>query len=142
MARYTTIDQLSLKHRLLLGFAISAAALLTAVIVHYNPHRLQAPSWVAFLSCGSLLFAGVSILLRSLVPHRIFLLLMSLLLASLTAIPAWIAFGSGRMRCTNQLVILLTDSHCRVVFGAATLLMGVLTIAAIVDALRPSSSSG
>jgi len=61
------------------------------------------------------------------------------LLAAMTAIPSWIAFGSGARQCTTgglTMRVAVSEATCRSAFGVGACILAVLFVIAVRGALR------
>lgn len=122
-----------------LGLALILLACATAALVHLQPERLRAPAWVAYLALGAFGFAGVCVIAQALRLHGLGRWLICILLASMTAIPSWIALGSGPRQCTSGGLagrLEVSEFVCRGAFGIGAVLLGLMFLIALRDALR------
>jgi hypothetical protein len=121
------------------GCATLAVAALLALLVHEHPERLHAPAWVAYAAAGSFALAGASLLARGIGRERAAPWFVCLLLAAMTSIPAWIAFGGGPRECAAVLApvrALLSETLCRGAFGVAAIVLALMFLWAVRDAMR------
>lgn len=130
------LDQLAPRHKRLLGLCFIGLALATAWLVHAHPDRLRAPAWLAWLACGALGLAGAAVLLHGVLSPRIHAGVMAVLLAMLTAVPGWIAWGPGERSCVASARMVAGESRCRLVFGAGALVLAVMAGVATRQAIR------
>ncbi len=79
---------------------------------------------------------GLAIALHSVVTRRMLGWAMLALLAIMTSIPAWIAFGPGERQCVSTVALLTGEIGCRVVFGAGAMVMAGLLVFAVVLARK------
>lgn len=132
----TSLDRLSPGRKLALGSAVAGAGLLTALLIRYQPERLRAPAWVAFLACACFVLAGVAIALHAWLSRRAYARIMALLLLAMTLLPAWLALGPGPRHCSSALPLLAGEGACRGTFGAGALLLLASAMLAIRMARR------
>lgn len=117
-----------------MGFVMLAAGAFTAVMVTAHPERLRAPAWVAYAASSAFLFAGGSSLARAYRRDRLALGLVCLVLAALTAVPAWISLWPGARQCighAGSLGFIASEAACRTAFGAGTLVVAAMLVAAV-----------
>jgi hypothetical protein len=127
------------------GCATLAVAALLALLVHQNPERLHAPAWVAYAAAGSFALAGFSLVARGIGMDRAAPWFVCLLLAAMTSIPAWIAFGGGPRQCAVMLApvrALLSETICRGAFAVAAIVLGLMFLWALRDAMRSWRADG
>jgi len=118
---------------------MAAAGIVVAALVHSHPERLRAPAWVAYCAASSFVVAGVSVAARELGFRRAADGFICLLLAALTAIPLWIAFGGGPRQCVVRGVDVVGPSSewlCRGVFGFSSAVLGLMLLLAVRSVLR------
>ena len=127
------------------GLAMVAAALLLGVLVHAHPEKLQAPAWVAYAAVGAFGVAGLWLGLQALGLAHAARWLVCVLLALMTTIPGWVAFGTGARQCTVVAFGLRAGASvplCRGAFGVATFGLGLMLAAAVRSALRGRRVAG
>jgi hypothetical protein len=123
-----------------LGAFMLIGAVLLAVLVHTHPEKLRAPAWVAFAGAGAFAFAGICVVALALKLDHMVRWLVCALLAGMTVVPAWIAFGSGSRQCT---VISLgarsaaSEIVCRGAFGLGAVILTLMFVAALRGAFGP-----
>lgn len=125
--------------------AVLALALVLGVLVHAHPEKLRAPAWVAYAASGALGVAGLCIGALALGLARTARWLACLLLATMTAIPAWIAFGPGARQCTVMTLGMRTGESalvCRGAFAVAAMVLGVMFLGALRSAVRAGRAAG
>lgn len=121
------------------GVAVLAMALVLDVLVYAHPEKLRAPAWVAYAASGALGVAGLCIGALALGQARVARWLACLLLATMTAIPAWIAFGPGARQCTVMTLGTRAGESalvCRGAFAVAAIVLGVMFLGALRSAVR------
>ena len=117
-----------------MGLAMVAAGALTAAMVSAHPESLRAPAWVAYAACCAFILAGCSSLARAYRRDRLALGVVCLMLAALTAIPAWIGFWPGARQCggvAGGFAFMASGAACRTAFGAGAVVMGAMLVAAL-----------
>lgn len=125
------VDELSPTRQVALGCAIAGVGLVTAWIVHTHPERLRAPIWLVFAACSCFVIAGAAVALRPFSSRRAYAWAMAVLLAVMTAIPGWIAFGPGERHCASSLFVPLAEFGCRIALGVSAAIMAGLTVIAV-----------
>jgi hypothetical protein len=131
-----SLDELSVKRKLVIGLCTVALGLLLAGLMMLNPERLRVPMWVALCACAAFVVAGVMISIQHVASLGVYRWLVVLLLAVLVCIPAWIAFGPGSRYCASNIPFLTADFGCRIAFGIAALIALGMLVVALRDALR------
>ena len=129
------------------GLLVAGLGIALAVAMHLRPGQLRVPWWVADLAALAFVFTGWTMVAQALGQRRLQAWLPVVLLACMTAIPAWLAVGPGPRLCsvgvTNLLLGLFTvrtGLACRLAFGLAALAcMGILLLAAR-QALRTTAA--
>lgn len=112
-----------------------ALGLLVAALVAAYPERLRAPAWVAYTACGTFVFGGLARLAFDAGRSRLYHGFVVMLLATMAAVPAWIAVGPGsRAQCRIGGLgagVLPPELACRAGFCVAALLVGGMLAVAI-----------
>lgn len=81
----------------------------------------------------------VAVTLYSFVSRGTYAWMIAGLLAVMTVIPGWIAFGPGERHCTSSASVPLAEFTCRIAFGAGAILMAGITVLAAVLARKGGS---
>jgi hypothetical protein len=136
MRKNQSLENLNSRQKTFLGIFTSTIGLLTASLMFARPDRLKVPIWVALLACCCLIITGIAVALHSVVSSRTYNWSIVVLLICSTAIPIWIAFGSGARVCGFKILFLTSDLSCRIGFGASSLVMIVILLIAIFTAIR------
>lgn len=122
-----------------LGVVLLAAAAALAVLVHLHPEKLRAPAWVAFAAAALLAFGGLSTVALALGLQQVNRWLTCVLLAGMTLVPGWIAFGAGSRQCTVASVggrSAGSEAVCRGAFGFGAVVLALMFVSALRGALR------
>lgn len=99
------------------GLSIGALGGLLGVLVLAEPARLNVPLWVALAASASFVTAGAAVALHAFVSARAYAWCIVALLAVMSCIPAWIAFGPGVRACSANLAVFERELGCRAVFA-------------------------
>lgn len=141
MRSYPSVNLLSRRRKLLTGAAVAGIGVFTGLLMWWRPERLRAPLPVAVLACAVFVWAGTAVALHAVVSARVYRWMMVVLLAGMTAVPAWIAFGPGARACRTGLGLPLGEAGCRTAFGIGTALLALMLLVALAQALRSTSSN-
>ncbi len=115
---------------------MTGVGLFTAWLATTQPEQLRAPLWVALTASFCFVVTGIAVALHAFVSSRTFSWLMVILLAAMTAIPTWIAFGFGTRQCTSNFAYIAGELGCRAVFGVAALLLVCMLAVAVRQACK------
>lgn len=137
--RYRSIDELSPAAQRGWGGLLIGIGALTAWSIRTHPAALRAPAWVAYCACAAFVIAGLAITLRAWVSRRAYAWLMVVLVAVMTAVPAWVALGDGVRQCRANVPFLRTETGCRLGFGVSALVMLGVCVAVVAAAVRTPS---
>ncbi len=118
------------------GLAVTGVGIVAAWLVHLHPEGLRAPAWLVFAACSCFVIVGLALALHSFVSRRVLEWAMLVLLAIMTGIPAWIAFGPGERHCTSSVTLLASEFGCRIVFGVGAVSTAGLLVFSVALARR------
>jgi hypothetical protein len=108
---------------LLTGALVAAVGIAVAVLINLQPDGLKVPYWVAMLACLCFVFAGISLATRDSSSKVLYQSSVLAMLATMTAIPAWLSLGPGDRQCSTNFFFITGESACRIPFGLSTLVM-------------------
>lgn len=136
MTRSVSLDQLSVARKRLLGAVLVLVGAGEAALMTSSPDLLRVPAWVGFAACACFILTGLAIALHATLSRRAFGWIITVMLLTMTSIPAWIAFGGGQRTCRSNLPLLTGQVGCRLAFGLSTLTMTGIVLIAIVHTRR------
>ena len=148
--KYQSLDELTPSRKRAIGAIMVSVAITLSGLMHAHPQGLNVPSWVAHMVSGCFGLAGVAVFVHASVSKRAYQWLMVAVLATMMAIPSWIAFGPGERECSASawgapsgwLTFLDLEEvqglGCRIPFALGAALMGVVLAIAVGAAMRPS----
>ncbi len=96
---------------------------------------------MAFAACSCFVIAGVAVALHSFVSRQVFAWAMAGLLAVMTAVPGWVAFGPGERHCTSMESLPVAEYGCRIAFGVSAFIMAGMTVFAVVLACKGKNTA-
>jgi hypothetical protein len=142
MPNYRNLDELPARARVAIGGSVAFFGLAAAAAMYAQPERLRVPVWLGVVVCLCFVVTGAAVALHGLISAKLRDWFVVVLLAMMTAIPAWIAFGPGARSCNSNLPYLSGGLGCRVAFGIAALVLLLMLGIALVRAwrARPDSS--
>ncbi|MEO6908375.1 MAG: hypothetical protein ABI210_10845 [Abditibacteriaceae bacterium] len=122
------------------GLVVAGIGILLALLMYQHPEHLHVPIYVGMMISACFVLAGAAMAVQSTGSVLAYQVAIVCLLACMTAVPAWIAFGPGERHCTTILPFLSGQIGCRVVFGFGTLIMLVPLVIAVKQLLRTSDN--
>ena len=136
MSNYRSLDELPARMRLAVGGLVALCGLAAAAAMYAQPERLRVPFWLGLIACLCFVLTGAAVAFHGAMPARLRGWFVVALLAMMTAIPAWIAFGPGARACRSNFPYLFSGLGCRVAFGIGVLVLLLMLGIALVRAWR------
>jgi hypothetical protein len=133
---YRNLDELPARMRLGLGGLAALFGLAAAAAMYVQPERLRVPVWLGLVACSCFVLTGAAVAFHGVISARLRGWLVVALLAMMTAIPAWIAFGPGARACRSNLPYFFGGLGCRVAFAIGALVLSLMSAIALVRAWR------
>ncbi len=114
------------------AFCCAIAVFIAYVVWSDNP-GLRTPPAIAYTAAAIFGAAGISLLLQAYGRERGSAIVVTLLLAGMTAIAAWMAIGSGGRACIGTIGFFnfaAGQGACRAIFGVSAMLTGLIALVA------------
>jgi hypothetical protein len=128
------LENLTRRQRWIWGPVLVVLGVGTWLLAQQNPDSMRAPPAVVFMACFAFVASGMAVALYDAARPTAYRWMMVLALFCLTAIPLWIAFGSGTRVCGSSLPWIPSEMTCRGVFGSGAVISALLLALALKEA--------